>query len=94
MGQRRAEERHDPVAHDLVDGALVAMDRLHHVLKDGVQDLACLFGVAVGEQLHGALQVGEEDRDLPALAFQGLGGEDPLGEVLGGVRVGARDLLP
>jgi len=44
--------------------------------------------VAVSEQLHRALEVGEEDRDLLALAFQrGLGREDPLGEVLGGIRV-------
>ena len=86
VGERRAEERHDPVAHHLVDGALVAVDRLHHALEHRVEDLARLLGVAVGEQLHRALEVGEEDRDLLALAFQrGLGGEDLLGEVLGGV---------
>ena len=33
VGERRAEERHDAVAHDLVDRALVAVDRLHHVLE-------------------------------------------------------------
>ena len=86
VGQRRAEERHDPVAHDLVDGALVAVDGLHHPLEDRVEELPRLLGVAVGQQLHRALQVGEEDRDLLALAFQGgLGGEDLLGEVLGRV---------
>jgi hypothetical protein len=31
--------------------------------------LARLFGIAVGEQLHGALEVGEEDRDVLALAL-------------------------
>jgi hypothetical protein len=37
-------------------------------------------------QLHGALQIGEEHRDLLALAFEsGLGDEDLLGQVLGGV---------
>jgi hypothetical protein len=30
MGHGRAEEGHDPVAHHLVDGALVVMDSLHH----------------------------------------------------------------
>ena len=88
--ERCAEERHDPVAHHLVDRALVAVDGLHHPFEDGVEDLARLLGVAVGEQLHRALEVGEEDRDLLALAFEGgLGGEDLLGEVLGGVRLGA-----
>ena len=90
MGQRRAEQRHDPVAHHLVDGALVAVDGLHHPLEDGVEKLAGLLGVAVGEQLHRALQVGEEHRDLLALALErGLRGEDLLGEVLG--RVAGRE---
>ena len=89
VGQRRAEERHDPVAHDLVHRALVAVDRLHHALEDGVEELARLLGIAVGEQLHRALEVGEEHRDLLALALEGgLGGEDLLGEVLGGVGLG------
>jgi hypothetical protein len=88
VGDRRAEERHDPVAHDLIDGALIAVNRLHHAFEDGVEEFARLLGVAVGEQLHRALEVGEENRDLLPLAFEGdLGGEDPLGEVLGGVAI-------
>jgi hypothetical protein len=88
VGEGRAEERHDPVAHHLVHRALVAVDRLHHVLEDGIEELSRLFGITVGEQLHGALEIGEEDGDLLALAFQsGLGGEDLLGQVLGGVGI-------
>ena len=68
--ERRAEQRHDAVAHHLVDGAFVAVHRLHHAFEDRVEDLARLFGVAVREQLHRALQVGEQHRDLLALAFQ------------------------
>ena len=52
MGQRRAEERHDPVAHDLVHGALVAVHGLHHPLEDWIEDLARLLGIAISEQLH------------------------------------------
>ena len=70
VGDRRAEERHDAVAHHLVHRALVAVDGLHHPLEDGVEELARLLGVAVGEQLHGALEVGEEDGDLLALALE------------------------
>ena len=52
---------------------------------------ARLFGIAVGEQLHRALEVGEQDGHLLALAFEGAtGGDDPLGEVLRGVCVGRR----
>jgi hypothetical protein len=90
VGQGRAEERHDPVAHHLVHRAFVAVDGLHHPLEDGVEELARLLRITVGEQLHRALEVGEEDGDLLALAFQsGLGGEDFLGQVLGGVMLGA-----
>jgi class 3 adenylate cyclase len=42
------EERHDPVAHHLVDGALVTMDRFHHMLEDRIEKLARLFGITVG----------------------------------------------
>ena len=33
VGQRGAEQGHDPVAHDLVDGSLVPVDGLHHVFQ-------------------------------------------------------------
>jgi hypothetical protein len=32
VGEGGAEQRHNPVAHDLVDGALVAVNGLHHPL--------------------------------------------------------------
>ena len=87
---RRSEQRHDPVAHHLVDGALVVMDGLHHPFEHRVEELPGLLGVAVGEELHRALEVGEEHGHLLALAFEGgLRGEDLLGEVLGGVGLGA-----
>jgi hypothetical protein len=49
MPDRRAEERHYPVAHHLIDGALVVMDGLHHPLKHGIEDLARLLRVTFGE---------------------------------------------
>ena len=70
VGQRRAKESHDPVAHHLVDGALVVMHRLDHVLEHGVEQALRLLGVAVGEQLHRTLQVREQDRHLLALALE------------------------
>src|SRR5687768_10180391 len=33
MSQRRAEQSHDAVAHDLVDGAFITVDAVHHVLQ-------------------------------------------------------------
>ena len=33
VGDRGAEQRHDAVAHHLIDGAFVVVRRLHHVLE-------------------------------------------------------------
>jgi hypothetical protein len=64
------------------------VDGLHHQREDGIENLARLLRVAVGEQLHRTLQIGEEDRHLLPLAFQsGLGRQELLGEVLGGIAV-------
>jgi hypothetical protein len=71
VGKRRAEQRHDPVAHDLVHRALVAVDGFHHVLKHGIEDPARFLRVSVGEQFHRALQVSEQNRDLLAFTFEG-----------------------
>jgi hypothetical protein len=69
MRQRRAEERHNAIAHDLVHGAFIAMHRLDHAFDDGIKELPCLLGVAIRQQLHGAFEIGEEHRHLLALAF-------------------------
>ena len=74
MGNGRAEEGHNAIAHHLVDGALVAVHGLDHALQDRVQQLAGLLGVALGQQLHGALQVGKQHGDLLAFAFERAAG--------------------
>jgi hypothetical protein len=54
-----------------------------------VEEPARLLGVTVGQQLHRALQVGEEDGDLLALAFEGRPGlQDLLDEVWRGGNLG------
>jgi hypothetical protein len=70
LGERRSEERHDPIAHHLVHRALVVPDGLHHALEQGVEDLAGFFRIAVGEELHGGLHVGEQHRHVLALCLQ------------------------
>jgi hypothetical protein len=87
-----AEERHDPVTHHLVHGALVAVHGVHHPFEHWIEDSARFLRITVGEQLHGALEVSEEDSDLFAFAFEGgAGREDALGEVVGRVGVGRRE---
>jgi hypothetical protein len=64
------------------------MDCFHHPFEYGVEELARVLGIAVGQQFHRALEVGEEHGHLLALALEGgLGREDPLSEVLGGIRL-------
>ena len=70
VSEGRAEESHDAVAQDLVHGTLVAMDRFHHLLEHAVQDVTGVFGITIGQQFHGALEVGEEHGDLLALALE------------------------
>jgi hypothetical protein len=83
VGHRCAEQSHDPITHHLIDGAFVSVDGLHHQLENGIQELARLFGVAIGQQFHRSLEVGEENRHLFALALQcGLRVDDPFGKVL------------
>jgi len=92
VGEGGAEEGHNTVPPNLVDRTFVVVNCFHQPNDDRVQELAGLLGIAIGEQLHGALEVGEEHRDLLALAFEGrLGGEDLLGEVLGGIGLRRRE---
>jgi hypothetical protein len=89
VGHRRPEEGHDPIAHHLVDSALVVMNGFHHAFEHRVENLAGLLGVPVGQELHRTLEVGEEHGDLLALAFEGgLRGQDAFGEMLGRVGLG------
>ena len=86
MGQGRPKEGHNAVAHHLVDGALIAMHRGHHAFQHGIEELAGLLRIAVRQQLHGALEVGKQHRDLLAFAFQGTArGEDLLRKIGRGV---------
>jgi len=40
MSQRRAEWRHDAVAHHLVDGALIVIHAFHYAFEHRIEDLA------------------------------------------------------
>ena len=44
MGERGAEQRHDPVAHYPVDHALIVMDGFEHVIENGIEESLRLLG--------------------------------------------------
>ena len=86
---RRAEERHDAVAGELVHRALEAVHPLGEELEEAIEDVVPLLGIELLGVLHRALHVGEEHRDLLALALErGTGAEDLLGEMRRGIRCG------
>ena len=83
VGERCPEQRHDAVAHHLIDEAFVAVHRFHHALQHWGENFARLLGVSVGKQLGRTLHVGEQHGDLLALSLDGRTRlEDPLGQML------------
>jgi hypothetical protein len=89
VGDRRTEKGHDSVAHNPVNGTLVAVDRLDHAFEHGVEELLGGLGVAAGKQLHRTLDIGKQHGDLLALTFKDSpGGEDLIGKALRGVTLG------
>jgi hypothetical protein len=91
---RGAEERHDAVAEELVDRALVTVDRLEHDLERPVDDRVDVFGIEPLGHRREAGDVGEHDRHLLALAFDGAArGEDFVGEMLRRVGGGRGEAL-
>ena len=68
---RRAEQRHDPVAGVLVDRALEAVNALGEDREEAIHDPVPLLGIDLLGELHRALHVGEEHRHLLPLAFEG-----------------------
>ena len=63
----RTEQRHQPVAGELVDRPLVSLDDGRRPVEQLVHDFAQPLGVQGGRQRHRPDDVGEEDGDL--LAF-------------------------
>jgi hypothetical protein len=59
VGDGRAEERHDAVAHHLVDRTLVVVHGLDHALQHRVEQAPRVFGITIGQELHRALEVRE-----------------------------------
>jgi hypothetical protein len=70
VGERSTKQSHDSITHDMVDGALEAVNGLHHMIENGIEELSGLLGVAFREQFHRALKVGKQHCNLLAFAFE------------------------
>ena len=63
VGHRRAKDRHDGVANELLDEAAVLLDRRGHLLEEVTLDGADVLGVQALGQRGEAREVGEDDGD-------------------------------
>ncbi len=86
VGERSAEQRHDAVAGELVDGALEAVDAVAQDREEALHDRPPGLRVGLLGELHRADHVGEQHGHLLALAVEiGAGAKDLLRQMRWGV---------
>ena len=86
---RRAEQRHEAVAQELIDGALVAMDLGQRAVEEAAQQRVHLVGAETLGERRRADDIAEEHGHRLALALQGAARrEDLLDEMPGRVGLG------
>ena len=91
----RAEQRHDAIAQELVDCALVAVDLLYHDLDSARHDGMRFLRVQVFRLGRGAHDIHEQNCDLLVLSFQRAPVvEDLVGQVLGRVTLRSTGIRP
>ncbi len=76
VGGRRAPHCHHGIADELLDGAAVASDDVTGELEVAAKQLAGVLGVAAFGQSREANEIGEQDRDDPALGNGAQRGRD------------------
>ena len=87
VGERSAEERHDPIAGELVNRALEAVNTITEDREEPLHDPPPDLRVGPLGQVHRADHVREQHRDLLTLPIQiGPRTTDPLREMLRGIR--------
>ena len=93
VGDRRAEERHEAIAEELIDGALVAVDLGEAQGEEPVQEGVHRLRAQTLGQRRGVGDVAEEHGHLLALPLdRAPQGEDLVSEVLRSVGLWAREL--
>jgi hypothetical protein len=89
--ERCAEERHQPIAEELVHRALVAMDRVRHEAQNAVHQLVHYLGIEPLGHTRRLDDVGEQHGHLLALALErNARCQDAVREVRGSIRSSRR----
>ncbi len=71
MSDGRTEQRHNAIAHELIDGAFVSVNFIHEDTKTPVHDLMDLLRIEIFKDGRRVSYVGENDGDEFALTFNG-----------------------
>ena len=84
-----AEEGHDTIAPELVDGSLVPVDLIHQDTETAVHDLVDILRIELLGHGSEARHIREEDgHELPFTLDGAAGGKDLVGQKFGGVGSG------
>jgi len=67
MRERSAEQRHDPIAGELIDSALEAMNTIAEDREEAIHDRPPKLRVGPLSEIHRAHHISEQHRDLLAL---------------------------
>ena len=70
VSQRCAKERHNAVAHNLVNRAFITVNCFRHMFENRVEKFPRVLRITVCKQLHGTFHVSKQYRYLLALAFK------------------------
>ena len=71
MGNGGPKQGHNAIAEHLVDGALEAVHRVHHVVDGGIEELLGGFRIEAADEFGRVLEIGKQHRDLFALPGEG-----------------------
>ena len=74
MGNGRTKQGHNAITKYLIDRSFKAVHRSHHDMNRRVEELLSLFRVEVSNQLGRIFNVGKQNGDDLAFAFQGTAG--------------------
>jgi hypothetical protein len=69
VGDRCSEQSHDAIAHDVIDGAFVVVDRLDHAFDHGIEEALRIFRIPPDHEFHRPFDVGEHHSDLFTFTF-------------------------
>jgi len=70
VGEGGAEKGHDPISHHSVDHTFIVVDRLQHIIEDGIEEPLRFFWIAICYNAERSHDVRKQDGNLLAFTFK------------------------